>query len=187
MLTAYDKGEVGDMATYEQARLNEFKAAAGHTFSGVELDIAEDSPLAEGGRIPIHLCLCVTEPCDCPGPIIWTLPGDILSRESTERTNQAGEFVSEFKIDPDATVLVESVVRAKATALQAGSRRLLFKPESRLSFTKPDCGCDGPRSARDAPGTYYGGQACAGHTMYEVWEEHDGLKTVFHYIPVGSC
>jgi hypothetical protein len=157
--------------------------------SGVELDIAEDSPLAEGGRRPILMCQCVTEPCDCPGPIIWVLPEDILARESTERTNRAGEYVSDFKIDPDATVLVESVVRAKVSALQTRNRRLLFKPESRLPFTKPGCGCDGSQTAREyrAPGAYYGGQECAGHTLYDVWEEHDGLSTVFYYIPVGSC
>ena len=177
------------MATYEQARANEFNTAASHMVSGVELDIADDSPLAEGGRRPIHMCQCVIEPCDCPGPIIWVHPDDILSQESTQRTNRAGEYVSEFRIDPDATVLVESVVRAKVSALQTRNRRLLLKPESRLPFTKPGCGCGGPEGARDnrAPGAYYGGQECAGHTLYEVWEEHDGLSTVFYYIPVGSC
>ena len=139
--------------------------------SGVELDIAEDSPLAEGGRRPIHMCQCVIEPCDCPG-LIWVHPDDILSRESTQRTNRAGEYVSEFRIDPDATVLVESVVRAKVSALQtqpevvAQTRESLAVHQTWLRLRRPE----GARENR-APGAYYGGQECAGHTLYEVWEE----------------
>jgi hypothetical protein len=183
------------VATYEQARANEFTEAASQKITGIDLSIAEDSPLVQGGRTPIQLCLCVTDPCDCPGPIIWINPDDIHSRASTERSNRAGEDVTEFKIDPDATVLVESVVRAKASALQSHGRRLRLRPSSHFRPpSRGDCGCGGgcgdcvgAGTARDRAGSYYDGQECAGHTLYDVWVEADGLDTVFYYVAVGSC
>lgn len=103
------------MASYDEARVNEFTAAATKTITGIPLEPAEQSPLIRGiGRIPIQMCICVTEPCPCDGPIVWVEEGDLRQRVSTERRTTAGEEVYEFKIDLDATVLVESVVRMKA-------------------------------------------------------------------------
>jgi hypothetical protein len=177
------------MATYQEARANEFTEAATHTISGVDLALPEDSSFGASGYRPIQLCVCVTEPCDCPGTIIWIKPGDIHSQETTERSNRAGDYVVDFKIDPDATVLVESVVRAKASALQVRNQRLLLKPSRHLPSSNRDCGCgDGGGSvARQRAGSYYDGQECAGHTLYDVWVEADGLDTTFYYVAVGSC
>jgi len=177
------------VATYEQARADEFSAASTHSITGVELAVPADSPLTEGGLIPIHVCVCVIEPCDCDGPIIWVGPDDIRSHQPTERSNRAGDDVVEFKIDPDATILVESVVRAKMSDLTMHGRRARLRPSSHLRSTKAG-GCGGGSSTmRDyrAGGSYYDGQECAGHTLYDVWVEADGLDTTFYYVAVGSC
>jgi hypothetical protein len=176
------------MATYQDARANEFTAAATQSLTGIDLDLPKNSPLVvEPGYRPIRYCVCVTEPCDCEGPIIWINPDDIHSQEDTDRTNRAGDHVVEFRIDPDATVLVESVVRAKASALSPHGRRLRLNPSSHLP-TRGGCGCGhGSTESNRAPGSHYDGQECAGHTLYDVWEESDGLDTTFYYIAVGSC
>jgi hypothetical protein len=102
------------MASYDEARVNEFTAAATKTITGVPLEPAEQSALiSDIGRTPIHMCVkqCFAEPCPCDGPIVWIEEGDIRERVSTERQTMAGEDLYDFKIDLDATVLVESVVR----------------------------------------------------------------------------
>ncbi len=116
-----------------------------------------------------------------------------MSRRSTERSNRDGDAVTEFNIDPDASLLVESVRRVKASALDPHNRRLLLRPESRLPIVKgrgrgEDCS-GGLVSARQsyAPGSYYDGQGCYGGTLYDVYYESDGIDTVFYYVAVGSC
>ena len=177
------------MATYQQARANEFTTAAAHVITGVVLDLSEDSPLvAEGSRRPIQMCVCVTDPCDCSGPIIWIKPEDLHGQDSTERSNRDGDPVMELRINPDATVLVESVVRAKATALSIQHKRMLLNPARHLPKRGGDCSCGGSSSATNrAPGSYYDGQDCAGHTLYDVYVEVEGLDTTFYYVAVGSC
>jgi hypothetical protein len=145
------------------------------------------------GRSANQTCVCVTDPCHCQGPIIWTDPDNIHSREGTERTNRAGDEITEFRIDSDATVLVESIVRAKATTLPALYQRLALKPATRLPPSRGGggCGCGGGSATvhpREAPGAYHDGIECGGHTLYDVYHESDGAGgTVFHYIPIGSC
>ena len=128
----------------------------------------------------------MTEPCECDGPIIWLEGDDIHEEVATDRQDSAGEMLYEFKLEPEATVLVESVVRATAATLSIHGRRSCMNPSKHLP-SKPDCKCEGPSTNRRAPGSHYDGQECAGHTLYEVWVEADGLATTFHYIPVGSC
>lgn len=179
------------MATYEQARANEFSTAASLTIAGIDLTVAEDSSIAESGYRPVRLCICVTEPCDCEGPIVWMKPEDIIARDASGRSNRDGEGVVELRINPEAMVLVESVVRAKAGALQVANRRLRLKPASRFSPPRSGagCGCGGgsPAVQRGALGASYDGQECAGGTQYDVWVEADGLDTTFYYVAVGSC
>jgi hypothetical protein len=177
------------MATYEQARANKFRTAASETITGIDLTAPESSQLAESEYQPMQLCLCVTDPCDCGGPIIWIKPDDIYGRDATGRSNRAGEEVGEFRINPDATVLVESVVRAKASALLIDNRRLRLRPSSHFQPPRNGMGreCGGAAAQRQAPGAYYDGQECAGGTTYDVWVEADGLDTTFHYVAVGSC
>jgi hypothetical protein len=175
------------MASYDDARVNEFTRAATETITGVVLDVPEDHPLiAHRWRRPILWCECVTEPCDCEGPIIWIEDADIQERRATDRRNTAGEQLHELKVDRDALVLVESVVSAKAGALSRGHRRLYLKPASRLP-RRGGCGCDGQSVTNRAPGSHYEGQECAGGTLYDVYVEVDGLNTTFYYVAVGSC
>ena len=134
----------------------------------------------------------MTDPCDCRGPIIWILPDDIVSRRSTERSSRDGDAVTEFNINPDASLLVESVRRVKASALDPRNRRLLLRPESRLPIVKgrgsgEDCGGGLVSARQSAPGSYYDGQGCYGGTLYDVYYESDGIDTVFYYVAVGSC
>lgn len=180
------------MASYDEARLNVFMAAATRTITGVPLEPPEQSAFSGEGRIPILICpLCVTEPCPCPGdgPIVWVEEADIRQRASTERRTTAGEELYEFKINLDATVLVESVVRMKAGDL-GRSRRSHFmglNPSSHLPSNR-NCGCGSvsPLGAnRPVTGEY--SQECAGHTLYDVYTESDGTSTTFYYTPVGSC
>jgi hypothetical protein len=179
------------MASYDEARVNEFTAAATKTITGVPLEPAEQSALiSDIGRTPIHMCVkqCFAEPCPCDGPIVWIEEGDIRERVSTERQTMAGEDLYDFKIDLDATVLVESVVRMKAGDLgRAGAFRGL-NPSSHLP-AKGGCGCgsgsDTVRSGGQTAG--YHVEECAGHTLYDVYVEATGVETVFYYTPIGSC
>jgi hypothetical protein len=184
------------MASYDEARVNEFTAAATKTIMGVPLEPAEQSPLISGiDRIPIKICpLCFTEPCPCDGPIVWIPEEALRERVSTTRQTTAGEELYEFKIDLDATVLVESVVRMKAGDLGRSGRSHFreLNPSSHLP-TKGGCGCGGgshsetTRSAGGRTSGYYDGQECAGHTLYDVYVEAVGLDTTFYYTAVGSC
>jgi hypothetical protein len=180
------------MASYDEARVDEFTGAATKTIMGVPLEAPEQSPLISGiGRMPIKICpLCFTEPCPCDGPIIWIEEGHIRKRVSTERRTTAGEELYEFKIDLDATVLVESVVRMKAGDLgRSGPKPLQgLNPSSHLP-RKGGCGCGSQSEAARPSGQYagYWVQECAGHTLYDIYVESVGFDTTFYYTPVGSC
>src|SRR5215211_6555029 len=179
------------MASYDEARANEFTAATTKTITGVALEAPEESRMISGvGRIPIRYCVCVTEPCECDGPVIWVEEADLREKVATDRRSRTGEELHDFKIDRDATVLIESIVPARAGNL---GRHHAFglNPSSHLP-RKAGCGCDGEGGATtvlraNAPGAYYDGQDCGGHTLYDVWVEADGLNTTFYYIAVGSC
>jgi hypothetical protein len=181
------QGGIADMGNYDEARAIEFTAAATNSITGVALDVQEGHPLiSQGERRPILLCECVTDPCDCHGPIVWIEDADVHERLATDRRNAAGEQLSEFKIDLDATVLVESVVRAKAGALSLRHKRLYLNPSSHLP-AKAGCGSGVGPGTRMAPGSYSAGQECGGGTLYDVYVEADGLNTTFYYVAVGSC
>lgn len=173
------------MASYDDARAAEFTAAATKKITGVALEVPEESALVTAaGRIPILLCECYTDPCDCHGPIIWTEEVDVHQRVTTERQSRAGQQLHEFKIDVDATVLVESIVRAKIGDLGRRRRRFNLNPSSHLPAKS---GCGGQSEMVTRSGSYYDGQECGGHTLFDVYVEEDGLATTFHYVPVGSC
>lgn len=177
------------MGSYEEARANEFTAAATNTITGVALETPEDSAfISGGGRIPIVWCLCVTEPCDCDGPIIWIEESDLRQKVATERRSRTGAELHDFKIDVDATVLIESVVRARAGDLSRRHKPFNLNPSSHLPASA-GCGCEGKSQLLRArgPGSSYGGQECGGGTLYDVWVETDGVDTTFYYIAVGSC
>lgn len=180
------------MASYEEARLNEFTAAATKTITGVSLEPAEQSPLISSvGRIPVKLCICVTEPCPCDGPIIWMEEGDILQRVTTERRTTAGEELQDFKIKLDATVLVESVVRMKAGDLGRGPSH--FTGLNRFShLPTKGCGCGRGKQARAlrSPGETHAHhyQSCRNGVLYDVYVEIlDDVMTFYSMEAGSSC
>lgn len=184
------------MTTYDQARADEFTRATTTTVSGIELEVPVDSSFARDGLIAIQYCVCVTDPCECSGKIVWIAGEAVSARVDTDRKNRAGASIVELTVDPDATVLVESVVAGKAGALRLAGRRGRLNPSSHLPASRSGqdgCGCGGGGGGRgstnDGRAAYasYDGQECAGHVMYDVYVEADGLDTTFHYVAVGSC
>ncbi len=178
------------MASYEEARLNKFTAAATKTITGVSLEPPEQSPLISGvGRIPVQLCICVTEPCPCDGPIVWIEEGDVLQRVTTERRTNAGEELHEFKINLDATVLVESVVRMKAGDLGRGPSHFRgLNPFSHLPTNGCGCGRGSHAQALRSAGETHASHttACLGGVLYDVYREVYDDVMHFHYVEAGS-
>lgn len=187
------------MPTYEQAKGKGFQEASGRVLMGIELDVAEDSPLVgQRGHVPIQVCVCVTDPCECRGPIVWVPLDDIWSRNATERSTRDGDTVTEFVVSQDTTLLVESVVQLTANTIDPRSRRLLVWPDSPPPINlgrDGGCGggCGGSRGAwgggrpiagrphapgvtgfPSAPGTYFAGIDCYAHSQWAMWVDFDG-------------
>jgi hypothetical protein len=172
---------------YAEARRSRFTAAATTQIAGVPVTIPENQAI-NSGYTPIQLCQCVTEPCDCSGPIVWIPTEDIHGDTETERRNGAGEQVHEFQINPDAAVLVESIQRVNLSslALLKDSHRRLASRDARPPG-RP-CGC-GSAVESDRPGVsgVYVDQVCSAGTTYDVYQDVYRGETIFHYVAVGSC
>lgn len=104
------------MASYETAKARAFAHATTTVLTGVPLDAPEDHPLRQAGSLPIQVCVCVTDPCPCDGhPIIWADEAAVRSRATTGRLTSGGDEVFDFAIDVDASVVVETFSRVKAS------------------------------------------------------------------------
>ncbi|MFF0474199.1 hypothetical protein [Streptomyces sp. NPDC004284] len=104
------------MATYESARTKAFTHATTTTVTGVPLDVSDTHPLRQIGQVPIQSCVCVTDPCPCDDcPILWVNESAVSSRTATGRHNTAGDEIYDFAVDADASVVVESFRRVRAS------------------------------------------------------------------------
>src|SRR5687768_6607738 len=103
------------MVTYEEKRRDEFLSASTMLLTGVLLD-PPDSARADfmAGHRAFVQCRCHDDPCACDGPIVWVKRDAVEAETLTARTNSAGEQLTELRVDPDAPVLVELVVRTRA-------------------------------------------------------------------------
>ncbi|MEW2137193.1 hypothetical protein AB0892_11410 [Streptomyces sp. NPDC005409] len=121
------------MASYESARAKAFSNATTTTVTGVPLEVSDDHPLRQGRRLPIQVCVCVTDPCPCADhPIIWVDESAVLSRTATGRRTDGDEELVEFAIDAEASVVVESFRRIKAA--DAAGFAGLARPTARPTF-----------------------------------------------------
>jgi hypothetical protein len=112
------------MVNYEEKRRDKFLAAATMSLTGVLLD-PPDSTRADfmAGHRALVQCRCHEDPCACDGPIVWVKRASVEVEMLTARRNRAGEVLTELRVDPDAPVLVELVVRTRARVLGNGEAR----------------------------------------------------------------
>lgn len=106
------------MVTYEEQRRDEFLAASTMLLTGVLLD-PPDSARADfmAAYMAFVQCRCHDDPCACDGPIVWVKRDAVEAETPTPRRNNAGEQLTELRVDPDEPVLVELVVRTHARVL----------------------------------------------------------------------
>jgi hypothetical protein len=127
------------MSTYDEAKLNAFTAATTVTVVGVTLDVADSHPLRSQGYQPIKTCVCFTDPCPCDGDsseILWVFsPRGDVKGVTTNKKTEAGEELYNFKLDIDATIIIESYERIRVSDLLDNVQRSGTSHQKLLSRT----------------------------------------------------
>jgi hypothetical protein len=127
------------MPTYDEAKLNAFTAVTTVTVVGVPLDVSDDHPLRHEGYQPIKGCICVTEPCPCDeesSEILWILsPRGDAQGIATDKKNEAGEVLYNYRLDADVTIVIESYERIRVSDLISTRRRMPSPSNARNRIT----------------------------------------------------
>ncbi len=130
------------MPTYDEAKLNAFTAATTVTVVGVPLDVSDDHPLRREGYQPIKGCICVTEPCPCDeesNEILWIYsPRGDAKGVLTDKKNEAGEALQNFRLDAEATIVIESYAQIRVSDLLSSRRQMPSRSSARNRKTVPN-------------------------------------------------
>ncbi|MDI1459714.1 hypothetical protein QEZ54_01915 [Catellatospora sp. KI3] len=167
----------GSAPTYAEARRISALTATTVTLKVVPLDPPQDVPSGLEGCRPVLQYGGSDGKSGRPGQILWVRDADIVDDMPAAAEDTAGRQVHEYRLRPEATIVVESLVRVKASAL--GNNNLVLVP-----ISSPDGGVF--REA--AVSGVYLGQTCSGGVTYDRYKCVD--ETGFEYevqVAVGSC
>jgi len=114
------------MPTYEEAAEDRFTDASTVSIAGIALDFEGERRIASKSCTPIANCVMDVRDgeivWDCSSSFVWISQDDILDRSRTGQRSTEGEEIEEFRLRPDAGVIVEST-----TLLTAGRVSQLAK------------------------------------------------------------